>query len=121
MDCLVLLLPCYVMKRRRRRTAPRLPYRRLNKSESLVRVVVGKERTEFLVDPFVLEENPFRVLMEKGRFEEKQGKRRREEHIIFVDVDAILFDHFLWLIYNDSSSLLTLNLDEILHFYSQDF
>ncbi|XP_023534111.1 uncharacterized protein LOC111795770 [Cucurbita pepo subsp. pepo] len=119
MDCLV-LLPCYVMKRRRRRTAPRLPYRRLNKSESLVRVVVGKERTEFLVDPFVLEENPFRVLMEKGRFEEKQGKTR-EEHILFVDVDAILFDHLLWLIYNDSSSLLTLNLDEILHFYSQDF
>ncbi|XP_038888374.1 uncharacterized protein LOC120078224 [Benincasa hispida] len=130
MDCLV--LPCYVMKRRRRRsTRPRLGYHRLNKSNvgrldgaesSLVKVVAGKEKREFLVDPFVLEENPFRILIEKGgddnEDEEEDGKRKR---VIFVDVDSILFEHLLWLMYNDCSSLFKLNVEEILDFYAQDF
>ncbi|KGN60396.1 auxin-responsive protein SAUR78 [Cucumis sativus] len=135
MGCLV--LPCYVMKRRRRRrsTQPHLGYHRLNKSNfgrneyigdhaesSLVKVVAGKERREFLVDPFVLEENPFRILIEKGgdddEDEDGDGKRKR---VIFVDVDAILFEHLLWLMYNDCSSLFKLNVEEILDFYAQDF
>ncbi|XVF05019.1 hypothetical protein REPUB_Repub05bG0135200 [Reevesia pubescens] len=32
--------------------------------ERQVRVVVGKEKRKFLVDPFVLEESPFRVLID---------------------------------------------------------
>lgn len=119
------------MKRRRRRTAPRVGYRRLNKSElpcnegaeGPVTVVVGKEKREFLVDPFVLEENPFRVLIEKGGDEEENEKGRvgRRKRVIFVDVDAILFEHLLWLMYNDCSSLFKLNVEEILDFYAQDF
>ena len=87
-----------------------------------MKVVAGKERREFLVDPFVLEENPFRILIEKGgdddEDEDGDGKRKR---VIFVDVDAILFEHLLWLMYNDCSSLFKLNVEEILDFYAQDF
>lgn len=131
------------MKRRQRRSSrSRLGYHRLNKSDlgridgaesSLVKVVAGKEKREFLVDPIVLEENPFRILIEKGGDddedededgdededeEDENGKRKR---VIFVDVDAILFEHLLWLMYNDCSSLFKLNVEEILDFYAQDF
>ncbi|KAA0038583.1 Auxin responsive SAUR protein [Cucumis melo var. makuwa] len=135
MGCLV--LPCYVMKRRRRRsTRPHLGYHRLHKSNfgrndssdaesSLVKVVAGKERREFLVDPFVLEENPFRTLIEKGGDsdddEDGDGDHGKKKRVIFVDVDAILFEHLLWLMYNDCSSLFKLNVEEILDFYAQDF
>ena len=53
-------------------------------SENPVIVVVGKEKKEFLVDPFVLEENPFRVLMETmnkdknvENFDDRTGKGNR--------------------------------------------
>ncbi|XP_039015805.1 auxin-responsive protein SAUR77-like [Hibiscus syriacus] len=82
-----------------------------------VMVVVGKEKREFLVESFVLEESPFRVLMKRDNGGElSDGKRR----VILVDVDAILFEHMLWLMNNDSSSLFQLNVEEILDFYSQD-
>ncbi|KAH0974308.1 hypothetical protein GBA52_016207 [Prunus armeniaca] len=92
--------------------------------ENPVTVVVGKEKREFLVDPFVLEENPFRVLIEMMNKDKKtvdfidheNGKGR----MVFVDVDAILFEHMLWLMYNDCSSLFKLNLKEIIDFYAQD-
>ncbi|URE02117.1 hypothetical protein MUK42_22594 [Musa troglodytarum] len=87
-----------------------------------VRVVVGKERRVFLVDPFVLDSNPFRILMEAAGDE-----RSRRKGAVFVDVDAILFEHMLWLAYNEpsssfssSASLFQLNLKEIIQFYSQD-
>ncbi|KAF5460304.1 hypothetical protein F2P56_020184 [Juglans regia] len=90
----------------------------------LVTVVAGKEKREFLVDSFVLEENPFRVLIEKKmKKNEKEDihLKSRKKGVIFVDVDAILFEHLLWLMRNDCSSLLQLNLEEIIDFYAQDY
>lgn len=124
MDCLV--LPVTILKRRY--TGSRLRYRPLiedefDESRGLVTVVVGKEKREFLVDPFVLEENPFRVLIETMKKDEKENfdVNRSKKRVIFVDVDAILFEHMLWLMHNDSSSLFNLNLKEIIDFYSQDY
>lgn len=80
-------------------------------------VVVGKEKRVFLVDPFVLQEYPFRQLINSHQHREVQDFPRG---VVFVDVDAILFEHMLWLFHNDSSSLFNLNLKEIIDFYSQD-
>ncbi|XP_040985793.1 auxin-responsive protein SAUR76-like [Juglans microcarpa x Juglans regia] len=124
MDCLVLpvtiLRQCY--------SGTRLGYRPLSQdgfadSGRLVTVVVGKEKREFLVDSFVLEENPFRVLIEmmkKDDQEESFDGESSKKGVIFVDVDAILFEHMLWLMRNDCSSLFQLNLKEIIDFYAQD-
>lgn len=115
----------------------RLSYRPLadevfGEQENPVTVVVGKEKREFLVDPFVLEENPFRLLIEtmnkdknhqveSGDFlDQKNMKKKNKQKVVFVDVDAILFEHMLWLLYNDCSSLFKLNLKEIIDFYAQD-
>ncbi|XP_030524821.1 auxin-responsive protein SAUR77 [Rhodamnia argentea] len=120
MDCLV--LPVSML--RRRSTGSRLGYRPLSEEalgepveRPAVTVVVGKERKEFLVDPFVLEESPFRVLIDSARRREV----REEERVILVDVDSILFEHMLWLMHNDSTSLFQLNLKDIIDFYAQDF
>ncbi|EEF42431.1 uncharacterized protein LOC8284609 [Ricinus communis] len=125
MDCLV--LPVSIL-RKRYTAGSRLGYRPLTEDgfgglDRPVKVVVGKEKREFLVDPFVLEESPFRVLIEtvkKGSYDHNfdDMKKRRT---IFVDVDAILFEHMLWLMYNDCSSLFQLNLEEIIDFYAQDY
>ncbi|XP_027362176.1 uncharacterized protein LOC113869871 [Abrus precatorius] len=124
MDCLV--VPVSLI--RRRSTGSRLGYMPLPKdreSDNPVTVVVGKEKRVFLVDPFILQENPFRVLMdismkkdsaEKNHFHFTSSQRR----VIFVDVDDILFEHMLWLMHNDASSLFQLNLKEIIDFYAQD-
>ncbi|WOH09212.1 hypothetical protein DCAR_0728668 [Daucus carota subsp. sativus] len=108
----------------------RLGYRTLSSVgdyDGRVKVVVGKERKEFLVDPLVLEENPFRVLIDLARKNDNKesaadnddsARRGREE--VFVDVDVILFEHMLWLMHNDYSSLFQLNLKEIVDFYAQD-
>lgn len=133
MDCLV--LPVSMLRNKC------MGYRPLGAGEAAfgerenpVTVVVGKEKREFLVDPFVLEENPFRVLIEtmnrsnnKKHKEEdsyldfREGKiNKKKKKVLFVDVDAILFEHMLWLLYNDCSSLFKLNLKEIIDFYAQD-
>ncbi|KAL5724350.1 hypothetical protein ACHQM5_007622 [Ranunculus cassubicifolius] len=115
MECLVLPIV------RWRRRSARLGYRSLSDDlDTPVTVVVGKEKREFLVEAFVLEEDPFRILLKqenRGYLGEKESKSR----VIFVDVDAILFEHMLWLMYNDCSSLFKLNLQEVIDFYSQDF
>ncbi|PKI46890.1 auxin-responsive protein SAUR77-like [Punica granatum] len=128
MDCFV--LPGSIL--RRWSSGSSLRYRALEAEEGLyeaetgpVTVVVGKERREFLVDPFVLEESPFRALMDAVR---KEGKGRappgstkaRNKGVIFVDVDAILFEHMLWLLRNDCSSFFELNVEEIIDFYAQE-
>lgn len=110
-------------------------YRPLTKDkecDSPVTVVVGKENRVFLVDPFILQENPFRVLMDtsmRKQLEEDQEDNNKDHHhnnlhqpskVVFVDVDAILFEHMLWLMHNDCSSLFELNLKEIIDFYAQD-
>ncbi|XVF51967.1 hypothetical protein PTKIN_Ptkin04bG0226800 [Pterospermum kingtungense] len=122
MDCLV--LPVSLL--RKRSTASRLGYRPLTEDgygelEPQVRVVVGKEKREFLVDRFVLEKSPFRVLIDtmKKEYGSPRGEEKKRR-VIFVDVDAILFEHMLWLMNNDCSSLFQLNLKEIIDFYAQD-
>ncbi|KAL4381133.1 uncharacterized protein DS421_4g120800 [Arachis hypogaea] len=71
----------------------------LDDHERPLTVVVGKERRVFMVEPFILRENPFRVLMEiwmkkaekKDHFYFTSNKRR----LIFLDMDSILFEHML--------------------------
>ncbi|XP_062073642.1 uncharacterized protein LOC133777898 [Humulus lupulus] len=97
-------------------------------NQNSVIVVVGKEKREFLVDPFVLEENPFRVLIDTMNKDKNKRvrndffdlKKKKKRKVVFVDVDSILFEHMLWLMHNDCSSLFNLNLKEIIDFYSQD-
>ncbi|WOK93294.1 hypothetical protein Cni_G01991 [Canna indica] len=108
---------------RRPSSLSRLGYRPLpppvDPPEPPVRVVVGKERRVFFVDPFVLQRDPFRILMETAG----DGRTCRKGSV-FVDVDAILFEHMLWLVYDErsssSASSFQLNLKEIIEFYSQD-
>ncbi|XP_043696102.1 auxin-responsive protein SAUR77 [Telopea speciosissima] len=124
MDCLV--LPVTML--RRRFSNSRLGYRPLSGEgfESSggrpVTVVVGEEKREFLVDRYVLEEDPFRILIETMKKDSKErfDGTREEKSVIFVDVDAILFEHMLWLMYNDCSSLFKLNVGDILDFYGED-
>ncbi|CAN6285538.1 unnamed protein product [Urochloa humidicola] len=82
-----------------------------------VTVVVGKERRAFSVDQLVLDSYPFRVLLETVA-----GKEERRGGAIFVDVDAILFEHILWLACDrrSVSQILQLDLKEIIDFYAQD-
>ncbi|XWS49577.1 hypothetical protein CRYUN_Cryun12cG0015100 [Craigia yunnanensis] len=126
MDC-CLVLPVSLL--RRRSMASRLGYQPLTEDgygelDRQVTVVVGKEKREFLVDPFVLEESPFRVLIDTKKKEYSNqvidARRDKKRRVIFVDVDAILFEHMLWLMNNDCSSLFQLNLKEIIDFYAQD-
>ncbi|KAL5981000.1 hypothetical protein ACLOJK_028920 [Asimina triloba] len=130
MECFVFLMP--------RRWQRRIGYRPLtaavdgddaSSSSSWVTVVVGigKEKRVFLVDPIVLEKHPFRVLLGMGMKEssedEKGSKSRKEEDddAIYIAVDAILFEHMLWLMHNDHSSLFQLKVEEIIDFYAQDY
>ncbi|XP_006649469.1 uncharacterized protein LOC102700314 [Oryza brachyantha] len=104
-------------------SSSRLGYRSLGGGDddgaacsSVVTVVVGKERRVFSVDQLVLDTYPFRLLLETVA-------RKEESKALFVDVDAILFEHMLWLAgHHDRSSvsLLHLDLKEIVDFYSQD-
>lgn len=125
MDCIA--LPVSIL--RRQFSGHRLGYRLLSKevfgeSDDLIKVVVGKDRKEFLVDPFVLEESPFKVLIDILRKEDRRKvdyvEGSKNNKVIFMDVDAILFEHLLWLMQNDCSSLLQLNLRDIIDFYAQD-
>ncbi|WVZ26028.1 hypothetical protein V8G54_004572 [Vigna mungo] len=123
MNCLVLPLSLI-----RRRT---MGYRHLSKekeSDNLITVVVGKEKRVFLVEAFILEENPFRVLMDTSKRKMLKDPKEKDSHhlhhqrnrVVLVDVDAILFEHMLWLMHNDCSSFVNLNLKDIIDFYSQD-
>ncbi|KAH0645731.1 hypothetical protein KY290_035396 [Solanum tuberosum] len=122
MDCIV--LPVAILTRRC--SGRLLGYRPLVEDgygdpSYPVTVLVGKEKREFLVESFVLEESPFRSLIEMVRKEDRgKVKENRGKKVIYVDVDAILFEHMLWLMQNDCSSLFQLNLKEIIDFYAQD-
>lgn len=128
MDCLVLPVAALRMWR----SGSRLRYQPLEATEvhceadeqtQPVTVVVGKERREFLVDPFILEESPFKTLINTISKERKGtvlSRKSGDKGVIFVDVDAILFEHMLWLLHNDCSSLFELNVEEIIDFYAQD-
>ncbi|KAI3756258.1 hypothetical protein L1987_56077 [Smallanthus sonchifolius] len=129
MDCLVVPVSIFC----RGCSGQRLGYQRLTDdffvgSKDPITVVVGKEKKKFLVDPFVLDENPFRVLIDLVNNKNKRSSSRmmvdlqkKKKRVLYVDVDAILFEHMLWLMHNDSSSLFNLNLKEIIDFYAQDY
>jgi hypothetical protein len=77
--------------------------------------VVEKERRAFAVDRLVLASYPLRRLLETAA-------RRAGGGAIFVDVDAILFEHILWLACDarSVSQILHLDLKEVINFYAQD-
>lgn len=84
-----------------------------DESECTITVVAGKEKREFLVEPYVFKEIPFQVLLDHStkKIDWRKG---------VVDADGILFEHLLWLMHNDLSSLFKLNLKEVIEFYAQD-
>ncbi|MBA0652123.1 hypothetical protein Goklo_019402, partial [Gossypium klotzschianum] len=94
MDCLV--LPISLL--RKCGTASQLGYRRLpedrrDELDQKVTVVVGKEKNEFLIDPFMLEESPFRVLIDVVKEEygsevimDAKGEKKR---VNLVGLDVI--------------------------------
>uniref|UniRef100_A0ACD5WPY6 Uncharacterized protein n=1 Tax=Avena sativa TaxID=4498 RepID=A0ACD5WPY6_AVESA len=96
-------------------------YRRLHSAaasaaaSSAVRVEVGttaKGRSVFHVDPAVLEAEPVRRLV-------AAAGRRIPGGAVAVAVDALLFEHLLWLAATDAGSAAE-DLSEIVEFYSQE-
>ncbi|CAL0314353.1 unnamed protein product [Lupinus luteus] len=129
MDCLV--MPISLIHRRS--TGSRFSYIPLNddtldqESNHPVTVIVGKEKKVFLVDPFILQEYPFQLLMDISMKKDSEKKDRfhftrshSQKRVIFVDVDVLLFEHMLWLMHNDACSLFQLNLQDVIDFYAQD-
>lgn len=95
-------------------------------------IVVGKEKRVFHVEQHVLETYPFRCLMELVKSRRTDGNKREIcgsdcKDVIFLELDAILFEHMLWLVSEecsvssapDSESNLMLDMREIVDFYSQ--
>ncbi|KAF3322971.1 hypothetical protein FCM35_KLT12960 [Carex littledalei] len=89
-------------------------------------IMVGKEKRVFHVDRYVLDTGPFRCLMElaktNGNKKENCGSDCKD--VIYLDLDAILFEHMLWLVSEYSASTtcdsnLMLDMRAILDFYSQ--
>ncbi|CAF2095452.1 hypothetical protein BRARA_E00911 [Brassica rapa] len=114
-----------VMKLRRLSSADsrRFAYRNLSDDDmedSVIRVVVGKEKKEFMVEPYVLEETPFRVLIGSAK-DRTKSRLNRTGRVVWLDhVDSILFEHLLWLLRNDASSFSDMDVVEIIDFYAQD-
>lgn len=90
-------------------------YRRLDSALATVRVEVGtRERSVFHVDPAVLEAEPVRRLL-------AAAGRRIPGGAVAVAVDAMLFEHLLWLATgNEGLDDSAADLSEIVEFYSQD-
>ncbi|CAH2059293.1 unnamed protein product [Thlaspi arvense] len=114
-----------VMKLRRLSSADsrRYAYRNLtdDMEDSVIRVVVGKEKKEFMVEPYVLEEKPFRVLIGSVKDHTSKNRLKRTDTVVWLDhVDSILFEHLLWLLRNDASTFLGMDVVEIIDFYAQD-
>ncbi|KAE8812317.1 hypothetical protein D1007_10670 [Hordeum vulgare] len=91
-------------------------YRRLESASivDVVRVEVGttaKARSVFHVDPAVLEAEPVRRLV-------AAAGRRTAAGAVAVAVDALLFEHLLWLAATDGSA--ADDLSEIVEFYSEE-
>ncbi|KAM3384125.1 hypothetical protein ACQJBY_008655 [Aegilops geniculata] len=92
-------------------------YRRLESASvglDVVRVEVGttaKARSVFHVDPAVLEAEPVRRLV-------AAAGRRTAGGAVAVAVDALLFEHLLWLAATDGAA--ADDLSEIVEFYSEE-
>lgn len=113
-----------VMKLRRLSSADsrRFVYRNLtdDMEDAVIRVVVGKEKKEFMVEPYVLEEKPFRVLIGSVK-DNTKNRLNRTGRVLWLDhVDSILFEHLLWLLRNDASTFSDMDVVEIIDFYAQD-
>ncbi|KQK15098.1 hypothetical protein BRADI_1g20600v3 [Brachypodium distachyon] len=94
-------------------------YRRLESSTSVVRVEVGKARSVYHVDAAVLEAEPVRRLLAAA------GRRGPGAAVVAVAVDALLFEHLLWLaddggVGGSAAGVDAADLSEIVEFYSQD-
>ncbi|GLJ50480.1 hypothetical protein SUGI_1075690 [Cryptomeria japonica] len=86
-----------------------------------VSVVVGKERRVFKVDPQIVKDAFFRVLLDKGTMMEEDNFADGHRCMILLEqCDSILFEHILWLVYNDDPSIPSVNLEELIEFYAQD-
>ncbi|CAN7061910.1 hypothetical protein IGI04_016610 [Brassica rapa subsp. trilocularis] len=73
-----------------------------------------------MVEPYVLEEAPFRILI--GSVKDRTKTRlNRTGSVVWLDhIDSILFEHLLWLLRNDASTFSDMDVVEIIEFYSQD-
>ncbi|KAJ4753411.1 hypothetical protein LUZ62_044837 [Rhynchospora pubera] len=123
-------LGCFSLLRRSSPQDLSYRYRRLTDDTAdtgTVTIVVGKEKRVFHVDQYVLDTYPFKCLLELA----KANGNKREicgsdcKGVIFLDLDAILFEHMLWLVSEECStstfdSTLMLDMREIVDFYSQD-
>uniref|UniRef100_M4CMB6 Uncharacterized protein n=1 Tax=Brassica campestris TaxID=3711 RepID=M4CMB6_BRACM len=120
-----------VMKLRRLSSADsrRFAYRNLSDDDmedSVIRVVVGKEKKEFMVEngnsssQKTTSQTPFRVLIGSAKDRTKR-RLNRTGRVVWLDhVDSILFEHLLWLLRNDASSFSDMDVVEIIDFYAQD-
>lgn len=114
-----------VMKLRRLSSADsrRFAYTNLtdeDMEDSVIKVVVGKERKQFMVEPSILEETPFRILINSVK-DRTKNQLNRIGRVVWLDhVDSILFEHLLWLLRNDTSAFSDIDVVEIIEFYVQD-
>lgn len=95
-----------------------------NRRRNAVTVVVGNEKEIFKVEPHILDYGLFQTLMEKATvgkiFGKDNGRKKSCNDFVFLDCDAILFDHILWLVHTDDPSLRNFNLEILMEFYSQE-
>nr|ADE76965.1 unknown [Picea sitchensis] len=103
--------------------SPSSSAKKRNRRRNAVTVVVGKEKKIFTVEPQILDSGLFQPLVEKatvGRIAWEANSRKSPcVDCVFLDCDAILFEHMLWLVHNDDPSLRYLNLDMLMEFYAQ--
>eukprot|EP01018_Ginkgo_biloba_P009229 Gb_28615 [translate_table: standard] len=81
-----------------------------------VTVVVGKEKEVFRVEPQILDYGLFQSLLQRATIERihwdgKENEYKPTPECIFLNCDAILFEHMLWLVNNDDPCLRYLNLE----------
>ncbi|KAJ7531051.1 hypothetical protein O6H91_14G030700 [Diphasiastrum complanatum] len=107
------------------------------KVSNRVTILVGEERQVFQVEQQILDHGLVQCLLEKTRstsdeesdmdayensfnctiLKGRKSEASRTTARIYPNCDAILFDHILWLLYNDDPSIRYLNLDELMEFY----
>merc|ERR1711915_340144 len=77
-----------------------------NRRRNAMTVVVGKVKTIFTVESQIMDSRLFQPLVEKatvGSITWEANCRKNPSCVdcIFLDCDAILFEHMLWLVHND--------------------
>ncbi|XP_024519537.1 uncharacterized protein LOC112342243 [Selaginella moellendorffii] len=77
-------------------------------------VYVGRDRQRFVVGTCLLRDPLFRVLLDKAADEyglDRQGA-------LLIPCEAVLFDHICWLLGNNDPAAASLEMEELLDFYS---